>query len=202
MRRWLFALMLLPMLASAQAASVEQGHALVVDTATHVLDIIRERKAEFDKDPNKIYALVNEVVIPHFDFQRISRWVLARHWRKASASQRQRFVDEFRTLMVRTYAKALIEYTDQKIDYLPLEAKPDAERIEVRSEVEQPGGFPIPIDYRLHQVEGEWKVYDVNIDGVSLVANYRTTFGSEINREGMDNLIKRLGKRNTQAMES
>ncbi len=180
-------------------AMAQPPQQLVEDTATKVLAKLKEDKAKIEKDPGHVYGLIDAYVLPHFDFQRMSRWVLGKYWRRASKDQRERFVEEFRTLLVRTYATSLTAYSDQKITYLPFRDAETAKEVTVRSEVEQPGGFPVPIDYRLHRLNGEWKVFDVKIDDISLVANYRTTFGQEIKSQGLDKLIAKLADRNQDA---
>ncbi|HEB95597.1 MAG TPA: ABC transporter substrate-binding protein, partial [Sedimenticola thiotaurini] len=128
-----------------------------------------------------------------FDFERMSRLALGRHWRKASEQQRQAFVAAFRQLLVRTYATALLNYSDEQIVYKPLRQEPTGKEAVVNTLVSEPGGAPVPIDYRLHLgSDGHWRVYDVIVDGVSLVSNYRSSFGSEIRRRGMDGLIRKL----------
>lgn len=184
----------------AQAAMGPQE--LVQTTTDRLLEAIQAEKAVIEKDPDRVYRLVEEIALPHFDFERISRWVLAKNWRKATPEQRQRFQEEFTTLLVRTYATALTEYKGQKVTMQPLRMKADDTQVKVRAEVEQPGSFPIPIDYRMHLKDGEWKVYDVAIDDISLVANYRTTFANEISRGGIDNLIATLATRNSGANDA
>jgi phospholipid transport system substrate-binding protein len=122
--------------------------------------------------------------------------VLGKHWRKAKADQRVAFTNEFKSLLVRTYSNALLEYADQTIKYLPFRDSQDAGDVTVRSEIEQPGGFPVPINYRLYLKAGEWKVYDVYIDDISLIANYRSSFSREIRKIGIDKLIQKLADKN------
>jgi phospholipid transport system substrate-binding protein len=171
---------------------------LVQQTADQMLSKLRAERQVIDQHPGRIYDLVNEIVLPHFDFERMSSWVLGKYWRSATPDQRNRFVEEFRNLLVRTYAKSLSSYQDNKITYLPLRATPQDTDVKVRTEVDQPGGFPIPIDYSLYLKGDEWKVYDVTIDGVSLVTNYRTTFANQIRQDGLDKLIATLADRNKQ----
>ncbi|MDH5229093.1 MAG: ABC transporter substrate-binding protein [Gammaproteobacteria bacterium] len=172
--------------------------ALVVDSSNKVLEILKAQKTELKKNPEKIYDVVNQYVLPHFDFEKMSKWVLSRYWAKASAKEKQDFVNEFRHLLVRTYAASLLEYTDSKIKYLPLQGDLSSGKVTVRSEIDQAGGFPIPIDYRLHLKNDAWKVYDVKIDGISLIANYRTTFAKEIRQSNIRELINRLVEGNKQ----
>jgi phospholipid transport system substrate-binding protein len=173
---------------------------LVEETANLMLSKLKEEKDVIAAQPNRIYELVDQIVIPHFDFEYMSQLVLAKYWRRATPKQRQAFTEEFKQLLVRTYATSLNEYTDQKLTYLPYRESSNREEALVKSEVDQPGGFPIPINYRLHEKGGEWKVFDVVIDGVSLVTNYRTSFANEIRSGDLDSLIKTLADRNKEAM--
>jgi len=171
---------------------------LVHQTADRMLDRLRTESKVIDQHPGRIYDLVNEIVLPHFDFERMSTWVLGKYWRRATPDQRARFVEAFRNLLVRTYAKSLSSYKDNTITYLPFRPGHDEKEARVRTEVDQPGGFPVPIDYSLYIKDGEWKVYDVTVDGVSLVTNYRTTFANQIRQDGLDKLITTLADRNKQ----
>jgi len=191
-------IMLVGLLGSASSWAVQSPQALVEQTANQMLDKLRTERKVIDEHPGRIYELVNEIVLPHFDFERMSTWVLGKYWRSATPEQRKAFVEEFRTLLVRTYAKSLSSYTDNKLTYLPFRGGPQQTDVTVRTEVDQPGGFPIPIDYSLYLKGDEWKVYDVTIDGVSLVTNYRTTFANQIRQDGLDKLIASLASRNKQ----
>lgn len=180
----------------ARANDPDRALELVQDTADRMLVELREHRTELEDDPGRIYDLVSEIVLPHFDFETIARWVMGRYWREATPEQRQRFTEEFRTLLVRTYARALLEYSGEILNYAPLQAAADADDVTVRSEVQRSSGPSIPINYRLHYRDDAWKVYDVNVDGVSLVTNYRSSLGSQINREGLDAVIDQLSERN------
>lgn len=187
-----FALALLLALSPGLLAA-QSAQQLVIDTSSKVIERLKSDRVKLQADPSLIYPLVEDVVLPHFDFKRMSIWVLGKNWRRASAEQQEQFIEEFRTLLVRTYAKALLEYTDQSINYLPFHAEPDAKRVTVRTEVSQPGGLAIPIHYSMYLNEaGEWKVYDISVDGVSLVTNYRSSFASEIRNGGIEKLLERL----------
>jgi len=169
---------------------------LVRQTSDRMLVVLKEQHDLIQAEPERLYGLVDDIVLPHFDFERMARWVLGKHWKRASPDQQQRFVNEFRTLLVRTYGTALLEYRDQQIKFLPLRMAAGSEDVTVRTEVVQPGGVPIPISYSMfHRADG-WKVYDVAIDGISLVSNYRSSFSTEIKDQGMDKLIQRLVERN------
>ncbi len=169
---------------------------MIKQTADSMLAKLKEDQAIIRKDSTRIYALVSDIVLPHFDFERMASWVLGKHWRTATPAQRTRFVEEFRNLLVRTYATSLTDYTDRKITYFPVRAEPGATEVTVHTEIAQAGATPIPIDYSLSLKDGEWKVHDVAIDGVSLVTNYRTSFSNEIRKSGLDPLIDKLAQRN------
>lgn len=175
---------------------------LVKNTANDVLEIIRKDKDIQSGDMRKISSLAEEKILPHFDFERMSRMVLGKHWSKASKEQQQQFVTEFRSLLIRTYASALTKYRNQAIEYKPMRAQPSDTDVTVRTQIVQPGGQPLPIDYSLVKKEDGWKVYDVVIEGVSLVTNYRGQFSSEVRQSGMDGLIQRLADKNKQPSSS
>ncbi len=195
---WTGALLALTLaVAPAHAQDPQEAQQLVQQTAEKVLDRLKQDQERLKANPDLIYPLVEDIVLPHFDFARMSQWVLGKHWRSADAGQRERFTNEFRDLLVRTYAKALLEYTDQTIEYLPLLAGDNTERVVVRTQIVQKGSaYPIPINYNMYHRKDGWKVYDISVDGVSLVSNYRTSFASEIRTGGIDDLIAKLESRN------
>jgi phospholipid transport system substrate-binding protein len=171
---------------------------LVRETSERMLTALKNEHDAIKANPAKLYALTEEIILPHFDFERISSWVLGKYWREATPEQKNRFTQEFRNLLVRTYATAMLEYSDQEIKYLPFKADTGATTVTVRTEVVQPGGPAIPINYSLFVKEGEWKVYDVVVENTSLVANYRSSFANEIRQSGLDALIEKLASRNQQ----
>ena len=179
---------------SAQASDDPQQ--LVVDTTDKMLAKLKQEKSALDKEPELVYDMVSKIVLPHFDFIRMSKWVLGKNWRKADKEQKIRFIKAFRELMVRTYAVALLEYTDQKITYIPLRDDVSKGDVTVRTTVLQPDGKKIAIHYSLHKRPKGWKVYDVSVEGVSLIANYRTSFATDVRKIGIDALIARLEKHN------
>ncbi len=182
-------------IAQAKAQSAQE---VVMTTADQVVARLVAERADIDANPGKLYSLINELVIPHFDFLSMSKWVLGKtNWHSSSEGQREQFVNEFRILLVRTYAKALLEYSDEEIVYKPVETNPESNIVTVETEVKQSGGNLIPIDYRMHTSGGEWKVVDVVIDGISLVATYRGSFAAEIRKNGIDSLITKLSERNS-----
>lgn len=178
-------------------AAVTPPQDVVQDTSTRMLDALRKNRAMIDREPGRLYDLVDQIVLPNFDFELMSRWVLGRAWQQATPEQRRRFTEEFRTLLVRTYAKALLEYSDEEIRVLPQPAMADGNETTVRTEVKPKTGQPIPINYSMHLGNDVWRVYDVTVEGVSLVTNYRSTFASQIRNNGLDALIADLRQRNS-----
>jgi len=172
---------------------------VVMGASERMLNVLRSEGATVRKDKERIYSLIEDIIIPHIDIQKMSRWVLGKHWRTATPDQRTQFAEQFRILLMRTYATAMTEYSGQSFSYLPLRANPGDADVVVKTELKQPGGYPIPINYSLYLANGEWKVYDVTIDGISLVGNYRTSFSAQIKRSGFEDLIERLAERNRQA---
>jgi len=182
-----------------QAVAEIDPQSLVKQTSEKILSQLKAEQALLNEEPGRIYELVDEVLLPHFDFEYMSQMVLAKYWRRASQEERVAFTAEFRNLLVRTYAKSLNQYVDQEILFLPFRAGRDEKQATVKTEVEQPGSFPIPIDYRLHYKNESWLLFDVLIDGVSLVTNYRSSFAKAIRQEGIQSLIDSLAKKNQQA---
>ncbi len=169
---------------------------LVKQTADRVLDAIRDDRAAFERRPKAVYELVEEVVFPHVDFENMARWALGKYWRRADEEQREQFVREFRTLILRTYATALMEYRDQEIVYLPMRGEELGTDVTVRTEIRQQGGPPVPVNYRLHRVADTWKVYDLSIDGISLLTTYRSSFSTQIRQQGLHAFLNKLAERN------
>lgn len=165
-----------------------------------IVALLKANKAEYNRDHKKLYAMVDEQVLTHFDFRAMSRSVLGRHWREASEDQRARFVAEFRDLLVRTYATALLKYNDEEIVYLPFRSNPDDRTATVKSEVRRKGGAPpVAIQYGFYRTDNVWKVYDVTIEGASLVSTYQTTYAARVQKEGLDALIASLAQDNKAA---
>jgi phospholipid transport system substrate-binding protein len=183
-------------LANAAPAPGSDPQQLVIDTTDRMLSALGEHANELEREPAKIYDLVGDIVLPHFDFVRMSAWALGKYWRQADREQKRRFVRAFRQMLVRTYAVALLEYDEQKIEYLPLRGDPASGDVTVRTQVVQSGRAPIAINYALWERGGDWRVYDVSVDGISLVANFRTSFASEIKANGLEALITRLEQLN------
>jgi phospholipid transport system substrate-binding protein len=176
------------------AADIVPPDVLVRNTSKEVLDIIKKDKEIQTGDRKKLLDLVETKILPHFNFTRITRLAVGKNWRTATPEQQQALVKEFRTLLVRTYSTALTSYKDQTYEVKTADVKGDDASVKV--EINQPGGQAIIIDYSLEKTQQGWKVYDVIVAGISLVTNYRSTFNNEINRSGIDGLIKTLMDKN------
>ena len=169
---------------------------VVKATAESVISHIEENRSVLEKNPEKIYDMVNQLIIPRFDFVSMSKWVLGKHWKQASEEQRSEFIIQFKELLVRTYARALLEYSGQEIKYLPVEQNPESNLAVVKTELTSTSSAQLPILYRMHQKNEEWKVVDVSVDGVSLVTTYRGSFATQIKKNGFDSLLNELSKKN------
>lgn len=190
----ILAFVLLLVVLPAQAATGPEK--LIKDTSDKVIAEIKENADRYQSDPQSIYQLVDEVVLPHFDFTAMTDLALGRYKDDVAADQKPTIVKAFRQLLVRTYSSALLEYTDQMLIYLPMEGSEDSGQVVVRTEIEQQGGFPIPINYSLRLGDNGWKVIDISVDEVSLVTNYRSSFARAIKKDGVGGLIKTLQERN------
>ena len=171
---------------------------VVKETAEGVISHIESNRSILEAHPEKIYDMVNELVIPRFDFISMSKWVLGKHWKIASETQRLEFIAQFKALLVRTYARALLEYSGQKIKYYPAEQNPQSNLAVVKTELTSLNNTQtiLPILYRMHQKNEEWKVVDIAVDGVSLVTTYRGSFATQIKKNGFDSLLNELSKKN------
>ena len=188
----------LVMLSSFAVAAVGDPQQMVRETGDKVLAEVTARKAELEARPELIYPLVESTVLPHFDFREMSQSALGRFWRDASEDQKAGITREFRELLVRTYASALLGYSGQQIEYLPAQFPADATNVMIPTRITSAGAPPVPINYRLKLEDSRWMVYDVVIDGVSLFTNYRSQFAAVVRRNGIDGLIATLADKNRQ----
>jgi phospholipid transport system substrate-binding protein len=167
-------------------------------TTQEVLTILKQDKEGLKSNQTKVYQLVEAKILPNFDFNRMTQLAVGKHWPSATAQQKQALVIQFRNLLVRTYSSSLTEFSNQAVEFKPMTIKPDDTDVTVHSEIRQPGSRPLPIDYSMYKTSFGWKVYDVAIDGVSLVTNYRSSFSSTIRQNGIDGLIKTLAAQSAQ----
>jgi phospholipid transport system substrate-binding protein len=188
------------LLAIAPAQAQETRPDVLLKTMSdEVIAELRKDKALQAGDSTKIAALVETKIVPHFDFRRITQIAVGTGWRRATPEQQEKLTQEFKTLLVRTYSGALAGYRNQTIEFRPLHAKPADTEVTVRSQIRQPGAESIVIEYDLARTGPEWKVFDVRINGISLVATYRTAFAEEVSNRGLDGLISLLARKNRQS---
>ena len=180
------------------ARAEEAPDALILRMSNGVLDAVRADPAIQEGDLRKVLLLVDELVMPNVNFRRMTASALGRHWRQATAEQQQRLEAEFKMLLIRSYAGALTQVKDQTVQLKPMRTEPGGEEVVVRSEVVGEGA-PVELDYRLERTTGTWKIYDINVLGLWMVDNYRSSFAQEISASGIDGLIAKLAERNRAA---
>ena len=186
-------------LAAAAVAQELAPDQLVQKITDEVLAAIKSDKQLAAGDKQKAVKLAEEKVLPYIDFEQATRLAVGRAWREATPEQRKRLVTEFRNMLVRTYSNAIQAYEGQTLKVLPARGKQDPEETVVRTQFVRAGGQPLPIDFTMHQKDNVWKVYDITVEGVSLVMTYRSEFDAIVKQEGIDGLIKRLASKNIPA---
>ncbi|MBU0751936.1 MAG: ABC transporter substrate-binding protein [Gammaproteobacteria bacterium] len=169
---------------------------LIKNVTNEVLEIVRKDRDIQSGNTKKAIDLVEAKVLPHFNFTRMTQLAMARDWRQATPAQQKTLIDEFRSLLVRTYSKALTEYKNQTIEFKPFKMQAGETDVKVRTQIDQSGAKPIGLDYYLEKLPNGWKVYDIEVGGISLVTTYRGSFGSEVRQSGIDGLIKTLQSKN------
>jgi phospholipid transport system substrate-binding protein len=191
---------LLPMLLTLSGAALAQDtppDVLVKNVTQEVVELITKDKEIRSGNRGKLIQVIEAKVLPHFNFGSMTALAMGQSWSKATPEQKKQLVEQFKTLLVRTYASALAAYSEQKFDFRPLRAKPADTDVTVNVRVLQPGGQPVTLDYSMEKTGSGWKVYDVMVGGVSLVANYRTEFSKAVRETGIDGLIKTLREKNS-----
>jgi phospholipid transport system substrate-binding protein len=184
------------MLAASTEVQADPGpHALLQAVTDEVLAQIRKDPEQL-KDVNRVRELTEHYILPHIDFRAAAQWVLGKYWRTAGDGQRARFTEEFRQLLLNTYVRSISNYRDNTIRIAPARGAPESGRAEVDVEVERPGGPPVHLGFRLHRPGSDWLVYDISVEGVSLVATHRSSFAREIHDRGLDSLIDHLASLN------
>lgn len=194
----LFFSLLLCLGVASPAFSVQDPISMLTTVTDSVMRELRAHRQEVRKSSNKLYALVDHLILPHVDFSEMARWVVGRSaWKLADARTQEAFVAEFKTMVVKSYARSLLEYTDQKIEFLPLRgAIGDKQRIQVLSLIKENGKEPVHMDYHLIRNGDTWKVYDIIVEGVSLMQGYRAQFADDIRQGGLAAAIDRMHKHN------
>ena len=199
LNRFFLLLSMLFLSACGLAQAQEAPDALIRRVSQEVMDLARNDPAIQAGDRRRIYAVVESRILPHLDFQRGTALTMGRNWRQATPEQRQKLAEEFRNLLLHTYAGAMSQIKDQTMTFKPLRMDPTDTDVEVRSEVRLPRRpEPVEVSYRLHKSTTGWKIYDVNVMGAWLSETYRTTFASEVNKGGIDGLIHTLEEKNRQ----
>jgi phospholipid transport system substrate-binding protein len=186
---------------AAAHAQVVAPDVLIKNTVDEVIGIIKQDKDIQAGDPKKINALVDAKVLPHFDFTRMTQLAVGKYWRTATPEQKQALAAEFRNMLVRTYTKVFTVYRDQSVEVKPFKMAADDTEVTVKTVIIKPGSQPIPVDYEMKIAADGWKVFDISIEGVSMVMSYRGTFASQIQQSGIDGLIKTLSDKNTNATD-
>lgn len=195
-----FSTALLPL---SQAIAAEPTHPKIAieQVSNQLKEKLKDK--DFIHDFKQVNVFVLETIEPHVDFDRIAALVLGKLWRQVTADEKAQFTKEFRTLLIRTYSRAFIGFKNWSVAFLPLKIKPDAKKIIIKTEILQPTAATIGISYRMVLAEGQWKVYDIIIEGVSLVTNYRTSIKNEFRKAGsIGKVIEKLAKRNAKALST
>lgn len=177
-------------------AQAQEPDALIRDTVKEVLEVVKQDKDIKAGNQKKVLELVEAKVLPHFDFERMTRLAVGKGWRSATAGQRATLVSEFRTLLVRTYANAFTGYRDQTVEVKPFKMPTAADEVTIKTVISKPGGRPIAVDYEMAKTPSGWKAFDLVVEGASLVTTYRSTFGDLVQQSGVDGLIKSLQDKN------
>lgn len=191
---------LLPM--TAQAQDIEKPEKVIIETVNNVIDRITREREMLDTQPEMVYDLINDLIIPVFDFNNMSRWILGKYWKQASAEQRTVFTNEFKDLLVRTYAKAVLGFSNERVELLGTQTNPKNNMVRVNTRIVSDGAEPTPVNYYMHISDGSWKVVNVAFEGISLVETYRKSFASVIRNDGLESLIQQLVDKNEHLEQS
>lgn len=191
---------LLCLVGASPVFSAEDPIVMLKSVTDNVMQELRNHRQEVRQNSNKLYALVDHLILPHVDFPEMARWVVGRNaWKAADSATQNAFIAEFKTLVVRSYARSLLEYTDQKIEFLPLRgAIGDKQRIKVLSLIKESGKEPVHMDYNLIRSGDNWKVYDIIVEGVSLMQGYRAQFAEDVRQGGLKGAIDSMHRHNNQ----
>lgn len=196
----IFAMMFFLMMGSVNAHAQEKvpPDVLLKKVTQELITALRKHDKELREQPNYIYVMIDQILVPYVDWHTMAQWVIGRQaWAKATPEQRMRFANEFKDLLIRTYASTLRAYNNQTIEYFPIRGGLDGkERVIVASRIREPGREPIKVSYRMVNKGDSWKVYDISIEGVSLLKGFQSQFAEEIQQHGLNPLIQRLHQHN------
>ncbi|MFY9260845.1 MAG: ABC transporter substrate-binding protein [Gallionella sp.] len=199
MKQWLKVLAGLCCLVSVAQAEMVAPDALIKSTSDEVISIIKQDKDIQSGNQQKIVALIDAKLLPHFNFQRMTQLAVGRSWRTATPAQKETLIAEFHNLLVRTYAKAFSSYRDQRVEVKPTKTTDADDEVTVKTNIVKPNGSVLAVNYELQKTKDGWKVFDLSIEGAGLVPTYRSSFASEIEKGGLDGLIKVLQDKNATA---
>ena len=204
MRRKLcfLAIFLLPALTlTSPAQAIDKPEDVILSTVDNVIARITAEREMLDAQPETVYELINDLIIPVFDFNNMSRWILGKYWKQASEEQRTVFTTEFKILLVRTYAKAVMGFSNERVNYLETLTGSKPNIVMVKTEIVSDGSVT-PVNYTMHISDGSWKVVNVAFEGISLVETYRKSFASEIRNNGLETLLQKLVDKNEKLEQS
>lgn len=204
MRRKLcfLAIFLVPALTlTSPAQAIDKPEDVILGTVDSVIARINAERERLDAQPETVYDLINDLIIPVFDFNNMSRWILGKYWKQATEEQRAVFTSEFKALLVRTYAKAVLGFTNERVNYLETLTGSKPNIVMVKTEIVSDGGVT-PVNYTMHISDGSWKVVNVAFEGISLVETYRKSFASEIRNNGLETLLQKLVDKNEKLEQS
>ena len=192
----IFVILLLPLLTvTAPAQDIDKPEDVILSTVDNVISRITAEREMLDTQPETVYGLINDLIIPVFDFHNMSRWILGKYWKQANEEQRGVFTSEFKDLLVRTYAKAVLGFTNEKVNYLETLTGSKPNIVMVKTQIISDAGIT-PVNYTMHISDGSWKVVNVAFEGISLVETYRKSFASEIRNNGLESLLQKLVDKN------
>lgn len=195
-------ILLLPALTiTAPAEEIDKPEDVILTTVDNVIARITSEREMLEAQPETVYDLINDLIIPVFDFNNMSRWILGKYWKQATEEQRTTFTNEFKDLLVRTYAKAVLGFTNERVNYLETLTGSKPNIVMVKTEIVSDGGVT-PVNYTMHISDGSWKVVNVAFEGISLVETYRKSFASEIRNNGLETLLQKLVDKNDKLEQS
>ena len=201
MRKLCISALLLLLAATASAKEADKPEGVILDTVENVIARITAEKEMLEAQPEMVYNLINDLIVPVFDFNSMSRWILGKYWKEASAEQRTIFTREFKNLLVRTYARAVIGFTNEKVNFIETLTGSKPNIVMVKTEIVTDSGAT-PVNYTMHISDGSWKVVNVAFEGISLVETYRKSFASEIRNNGLETLLQKLVDKNEKLEQS
>ena len=195
-------ILLLPALTiTSLAQEIDKPEDVILGTVDSVIARITAERETLDAEPDTVYDLINDLIIPVFDFNNMSRWILGKYWKQATEEQRTTFTNEFKDLLVRTYAKAVLGFTNERVNYLETLTGSKPNVVMVKTEIVSDGGVT-PVNYTMHISDGSWKVLNVAFEGISLIETYRKSFASEIRNNGLETLLQKLVDKNDKLEQS